>query len=266
MSIHSNFIYTPISDILEDAANATQCIEQSIDVYPLCDYIMQSIFMKMTGAQEQKMKCICWELATVDFEIRRDLYSNWSLGECSSLNEKNKILGILIKAILKMNNDFDAKSAINRHRILVESKEIINRFYKVSSIKSFGTREFDVFMALFDEIEDECIYHIDNGSSLFKKCANCSHRTDADKPLSCTIKKNLDHIYSRLYIHRNRCAHNLMSYQQNLPSLKSLSSADYIYENYYIRFALLIIIDLIITELYRLFEKEYQSSVPQYNG
>ena len=72
-------------------------------------------------------------------------------------------------------------------------------------------------------------------------------------------------MYSRMYAHRNRCAHNLMSYQQNLPSLKSLSSADYIYENYYIRFALLIIIDLIITELYRIFEKEYQSSVPQYN-
>ena len=35
---------------------------------------MQSIFMKMTGAQEQKMKCICWEIATIDFDLRRDIY------------------------------------------------------------------------------------------------------------------------------------------------------------------------------------------------
>ena len=47
--------------------------------------------MKMTGAQEQKMKCICWELTTVDFEIRYDLYNNWNLGECSALSAKNKI-------------------------------------------------------------------------------------------------------------------------------------------------------------------------------
>ena len=261
MSIHSNFIYTPLSDILEDAANATQCIGQSIDIYPLCDYIMQSIFMKMTGAQEQKMKCICWELATVDFEIRYDLYNNWNLGECSALSAKNKIFVILLKAISKIKDDFNPNSAIDKNSILQATKDTLIKFHRNSNINSFSSREYQEFIKIFDTIEDKCIYQIlDKNQLLFSKCDNCSnHKT-------CTKQKMLDNMYSHMYAHRNRCAHNLMSYQQNLPSLKSLSSADYIYENYYIRFALLIIIDLIITELYRIFEKEYQASVPQFNG
>lgn len=261
MSIHSNFIYTPLSDILEDAANATQCIGQSIDIYPLCDYIMQSIFMKMTGAQEQKMKCICWELATVDFEIRYDLYNNWTLGECSTLSAKNKTLAILLKAISKIKDDFDPNVAIDKNIILQATKDTLMKFHRNSNINSFSSRDYQEFIKIFDTIEDKCIYQIlDKNQVLFSKCDNCSNRK------TCTKQKMLDNMYSHMYAHRNRCAHNLMSYQQNLPSLKSLSSADYIYENYYIRFALLIIIDLIITELYRIFEKEYQASVPQYNG
>ena len=261
MSIHSNFIYTPLSDILEDAANATQCIGQSIDVFPLCDYIMQSIFMKMTGAQEQKMKCICWELATVDFEIRYDLYNNWNLGECSAVSAKNKIFVFLLKAISKIKDDFDPNVAIDKNIILQATKDTLMKFHRNSNINSFSSRDYQEFIKIFDTIEDKCIYQIlDKNQLLFSKCDNCSnHKT-------CTKQKMLDNMYSHMYAHRNRCAHNLMSYQQNLPSLKSLSSADYIYENYYIRFALLIIIDLIITELYRIFEKEYQASVPQFNG
>ncbi|CCX48665.1 uncharacterized protein BN813_01809 [Bacteroides sp. CAG:927] len=63
-------------------------------------------------------------------------------------------------------------------------------------------------------------------------------------------------MYSCLYLHRNRCAHNLTSYQQNRPSLEILSSIESVYENYYIRFALLIIIDKIMISLYSTFQKE----------
>lgn len=63
-------------------------------------------------------------------------------------------------------------------------------------------------------------------------------------------------MYSNMYLHRNRCAHNLSSYQQNRPSLEILSNIDSVYENYYIRFALLIIIDKIMINLYRIFQQE----------
>ena len=96
MSVHKDFILTPITEILDEAANATHCVQQGIDIYPLSDYIMQSIFIKMTGAQEQKMKCICWDISTYDFEARYSIYHNWSFGECSSLSDKNKILSVII--------------------------------------------------------------------------------------------------------------------------------------------------------------------------
>lgn len=56
--------------------------------------------------------------------------------------------------------------------------------------------------------------------------------------------------YELLYNHRNRCAHNTQSYQQNLPTLEILQNKNYIYENYFIRFAVLILIDQIFILLY----------------
>ncbi|MEG2340027.1 MAG: hypothetical protein RSB69_04660 [Odoribacter sp.] len=213
--------------------------------------------MKMTGAQEQKMKCICWELATVDFEIRRDLYSSWTLGECSNLTDKNKVLTVMLKAIVELKEDFDVNNAIDKQAILNETKCDVEHFFKHSSIYGFGEKEYNEYLKIFNEIETECLYYIaDSQRVMFKKCDNCSHKTDTNKPLTCTNKKSLIFMYDCLYKHRNRCAHNLMSYQQNLPSLKTLNNDDYLYENYFVRFSLLIIIDKIIMTLYKIFANE----------
>ena len=64
-------------------------IGNGIETYPLGDYIMQSVFLKMTGFQEQKMKCICWELASNDYEYRYYRFTQNKLGECSNYKEKN---------------------------------------------------------------------------------------------------------------------------------------------------------------------------------
>lgn len=101
MSVHSDFILAPVSNILCDTSTITQSMSWGIEMYPLWDNIMQSIFMKMTGAQEQKMKCICWEIATIDFDLRRDIYFSWNLNECSQITDKRKVLNFLRRAILK---------------------------------------------------------------------------------------------------------------------------------------------------------------------
>ena len=54
-----------------------------------------------------------------------------------------------------------------------------------------------------------------------------------------------------VYVHRNRCAHNTSSYQQNLPSLSTLASKEILDQNYFYRFALLIIIDEVFLRLYK---------------
>lgn len=107
MSVHSDFILAPVSNILCDTSTITQSMSWGIEMYPLWDNIMQSIFMKMTGAQEQKMKCICWEIATIDFDLRRDIYFSWNLNECSQITDKRKVLNFLRRAILKQKKDFN---------------------------------------------------------------------------------------------------------------------------------------------------------------
>ena len=89
---HTKFILTPVFEILKDCVNATKGIGTGIETYPLCDYIMQTTFLKMTGASEQKLKCILWEIATNDYTFRYEfLRPQTNYGECSRMEEKNKV-------------------------------------------------------------------------------------------------------------------------------------------------------------------------------
>ena len=54
-----------------------------------------------------------------------------------------------------------------------------------------------------------------------------------------------------VYDHRNRCAHNLKSYQENLPKLNTLINETYLYENYFYRYILLIVLDEIFILLFQ---------------
>ena len=103
---HTKFILTPIFEILKDCVNATKGIGIGIETYPLCEYIMQTTFLKMTGASEQKLKCILWEIATNDFHFRYEFLKT-SYGECSNIKEKNKIFKEMVVQIKKLSFDTD---------------------------------------------------------------------------------------------------------------------------------------------------------------
>ncbi len=62
------------------------------------------------------------------------------------------------------------------------------------------------------------------------------------------IERSFD---DKVYRHRNRCAHNTLSYQENLPTLNKLMDNDYVYENYFLRYAMLTLIDGITVTLYK---------------
>ena len=61
----------------------------------------------------------------------------------------------------------------------------------------------------------------------------------------------LFNINEQLRKERNRCAHNLRSYQQNLPDLLYLSQEDNKYNNYFFYFWILVVIDKVYIELYK---------------
>lgn len=100
-SEHSAFILSPLSLILKDGISACRGAGSGIETFPLCEYVMQTMFLKMTGAQEQKMKCICWDIATIDYEYRYEFLNKRSYGECSDFKSKNGIYNDLLDSIQK---------------------------------------------------------------------------------------------------------------------------------------------------------------------
>ena len=73
---------------------------------------------------------------------------------------------------------------------------------------------------------------------------------------------NLIEYYNKIvYKHRNRCAHNLKSYQDNLPTLTNILSETYKYENYFFRFAIIVLIDEIFIRIFNKYTKELNSVI-----
>lgn len=172
MSVHSDFILAPVSNILCDTSTITQSMSWGIEMYPLWDNIMQSIFMKMTGAQEQKMKCICWEIATIDFDLRRDIYFSWNLNECSQITDKRKVLNFLRRAILKQKKDFNF-STIGINDIWNSTKDILDEFHANTYNMGFCEREYQEYAEIFNSIGGSCL-----DISLFLRTVVIAHTTE----------------------------------------------------------------------------------------
>lgn len=243
MSQHDKFILTPISKVLEEAVLAIKHIGHGIETYPLSDYLMQSIFIKMTGAQEQKIKCIAWELATNDFDFRREFLRDFS-GEFSSYKDKGKIYKKLIEQI-KLVKGFQTN---NLEKSLILSNSSIQPYFLDTNLLAWSHKDYVNFKNLWQKvkIENFGLEPSNNNVGLLKKLDDKS-KNDPSKICLFTIYE--EHVYRN----RNRIAHNTKSFQQNLPTLEKLKSDDHKYENYFIWFSILMLIDNTFIELYKLY-------------
>jgi len=244
---HTDFILSPISDVLKEAISACSGIGSGIETYPLYNYIMQSVFLKMTGFQEQKMKCIVWEMATNNYDYRFKRFTQKPLGECSCYDDKNLMYQDLIDQIKEVKSDFDISTA-NRSQILSTSTSKIKDIFQNTNLSTWAQSNFDTYEDIVSKIEEICFFA---ENQLFKNCSNCNKNGKNQQIPKCSNTKNLKDIYSILYNRRNRYAHNTQSYQHNLPTFKTLVNDDYLLENYFIWFAILILIDEIFIDLFR---------------
>lgn len=211
MSKHDKFILTPMSTILEEAIQASSGIGSGIETYPLCDYIMQSIFLKMTGYQEQKMKCIAWEIATNNFEYRRRLLNNDDkLGECSTYDSKNKIYKALFKQIKSIDSNYEIEQSI-KVRIKNNSFNKVKDMFMDTNLVTWNKKLSNDFLE----------------SKLIKET---QYLNNSNNLLENIIQEKYDEIYKQ----RNRLAHNTQSYQQNLPDFKMLSIEKEYSRNYFL--------------------------------
>ena len=215
---HTKFILTPIFEILKDCVNATKGIGSGIETYPLCDYIMQTTFLKMTGASEQKLKCILWEIATNDFDFRYNyLKPQTSYGECSRLEDKKNVFKALKKQVHSMNPNDDCFEKIfdgfTKGMIQNKAEKELTFLLDGSIISRWQGKQY-------------CFFKKHSKAFLDNHFCNCTWSKEG--PNVSLIENAID--YERIvYRHRNRCAHNLKSYQENLPDLLTIESAGYDY-------------------------------------
>lgn len=251
-SKHYNFITTPIFNILKESVIACHGIGDGIETQTISEYILQTTFLKMTGASEQKLKCICWELATNDYEYRYQ-YLNKNYGECSNYDSKNTIYKDLINAIIKLDTSLIKKAGTGGMFILELiynqkadnfTKSIwndIENLVEDSTFSLFDPKGFSYFCSSYKD------FFKGKKFAILKENSNNNDGFNSFLLEDGELKK---HFESIVYRHRNRCAHNLTSYQENLPTLFTLSEKDYDYNNYFFRFSLLILIDKIFIRLY----------------
>lgn len=246
MPKHSEFILAPISEILSEAGIAIGNQPGEIENYPLKEYFLQSVFLKLTGAQEQKCKCILWDVGTYDYNIRYRFFGSRgeSVGECSTLNDKNKIFRALEECVRLSIDDPKRTKYIN------ESSSVVEGFFDKCASHGWPKQEFDDFKTIFLHVTKDNVYQPTLG------------RNDLGKILKNTGNCNVEEIYNlSVYRHRNRCAHNLLSFQGNKPSLALMRSDEYKYWNYYLRYALILLIDKVMTNAYKQWREQVEQGL-----
>lgn len=248
---HSNFILTPISSILSEAQASLKLQPMVMENIAISEYIMQTIFLKMTGFQEQKCKCINWELATDDYDYRYHAYGDnnkkYKIGEGSRWEDKCKIFNGLRNQISKAERDVKKEISDKTINATLEStKNAIRDLYKNCPLMKGYNREYVIFDSICSQIKRECL-------------DLCNIFSSTNIEIVPNQKISLTEMYKDyIYRHRNRCAHNLLSYQENRPTMNTMSSLEMAMNNYFIRFLVVAIIDDEMRLLYELYHQNRQ--------
>ena len=218
---HKDFILTPLSSLIEQTLRPLDLYKGQICNYIMKEYVLQTLFMKLTGCMEQKAKCILWDIATHDFEYRRDfLRDNSKQGEYSKYDSKNYVYRTLV-------NHGGIIDDQKKGELLTQLKDFKKDILVESILKVWLPRELR-------DLKIKELFAIKRwaGDSLL------------ESPLNDTI-------YESLYKHRNRCAHNVLSYHGNVMNpqkIKEVGDASYA-----TWFTLLVLMDMIYMDLYEMF-------------
>lgn len=244
-SNHISFILKPETAIIKEAVRSLDATNGGIETYPICDYLLHSLFLRLTGAQEQKLKCICWEMACRDYEYRYERYERKPYGECSSYDDKYTVYKDLLNEIKKLDKTFEITDDI-RIEILNDWKTSIQCVLENSLLAQNFKRSYDEYKLFTVNIDKDWIM---KDTQLFQNKSNIR----AEK-LSATCGLSLLEMFKEyVYKERNRCAHNTRSYQHNLPSIREMMSKEYKLQNYFLYMSIIILLDKIYIKLFKIY-------------
>ena len=242
---HIPFILKPATDIVKEAVWSLNATSGGIETYPLCGYLLHSMFLKLTGAQEQKLKCICWEMACRDFEYRYERLERNRYSECSDYNDKNLVYKDLLNEIRKQDEGFVIDDAL-KDAILRDWRTSTERLFDSSLLSTCFKHQYEDYKTLVASVGRGWIMR---DTQLF---ANKDNLTAPERAATCGLA--LYEIFDKyVYKERNRCAHNTRSYQHNLPSLKGMMAEDYKLQNYFLFMSVILLLDKIYVKLFEIY-------------
>ena len=223
---HILFILKPATEIVKEAIWSLNATNNGIETYPISSYLLHSLFLKLTGAQEQKLKCICWELACRDYEYRFERFERNRYRECSGYDDNSFLITDDIK-----NNILHVWKTSTRE--LFENGVLFHNF----------KRKYDEYKELITDVDKEWIM---NNTQLLTSEKNISPAARIN-----TFNLALQGLFKKyVFVERNRCAHNTRSYQHNLPSIKEMVSPEHKLQNYFLFMSIIILLDEIYRKLF----------------
>lgn len=245
---HIPFILKPATDIVKEAVGTLNATGGGIETYPVCGYLLHSLFLKLTGAQEQKLKCICWEMACRDYEYRYERFELNRYSECSNYKDKSLVYNDLLDEIRKQ-GDYEIDDSF-KDNILADWRTTMQQLFDNSLMATCFKKQYIDYKTVIASVTRKWIME---GKQLLTKKDQLSAAE-----MSNTCGMGLQEVFVKyVYAERNRCAHNTRSYQHNLPSLKLMNADDYKLQNYFLFMSVLLLLDTIYVKLFQVYLEKF---------
>jgi hypothetical protein len=252
MSNDLNFIKRPLTNILEKVSWEISCLDAGFTTIYVLRHILDSTFLQITGALEQKVKYIYWELGNNSCELKDEILTGWDrIKTYSRRDGKNKVLKIVGKEITRLGKKVD----ITQKNYWTDVEKNIKYFYENGKLTEYYKKEYEEYkdFNLGDLAENENSKNDEhNNIYLFKNTDN--------KNTNNNNKNILDDFYDKAINYRNRIAHNTKSSLNNLPDFTTLRDENYKYENIFLRFAIMLLADRTFIEVFDQYEKARENS------
>ena len=263
---------------IEEMCNACGNMDETLRFYPLTEYLLSSVLLRLTGFIEQKLDILQLILCNMDGKVRYNLLRK-SHALSSNYDTVNSIYITFSKIINKLECDYAIIEKMYKGKSLFDNRECIYDafsrildLFKNSAIIYQRERHFKEFFILSDKI----LTYREKIAKLQKILKNVelskSERKQYGTQLNVLVKKkrNLEkthntqdflltndfiNIYNQTIQFRHTIAHNINSVQIDLPSISYVQSPEFKYENYFIRFMIILSVDMIFRDMYEYYSK-----------
>lgn len=229
MSLRTDFIITPIGEIFcQGIAVANGLKLSGIEAYPALDYILSSLFLRMTGFSEQKLRSIHWMIATQDLDIRYEMIKGdqAKYGEYSVWDKKKEFYKFMTDEYQKIKGKPISWTDIEKENIVDYTKNN------------------------FESALQDSVFHLSFCSDVNNAISFVKTWTKDDVLSRGLLDQKISDLYPSLYKCRNRSAHNTLSYQRDFLSFQEFKSPQNPQSNYFVYFAILILLDAIFIKTY----------------